>query len=213
MALIKKGAEVRNPAEDRRSAPRDFNGLIRELDDANPEARRWAARDLAAHPAAAEALLARLRKEDDESVRDVILTALMRIADPAAITGLVNCLRSEDANLRNEAIEVMKSLPAEVAPIMRGLLTDANPDVRIFAINILESLRHPEVEAWLIEVLEREPMVNVCGTAVDLLSEVGSGAAHDALQRLKARFASEPYIQFAADLALKRIAPVSDGKK
>jgi hypothetical protein len=49
--------------------------------------------------------------------------------------------------------------------------------------------------------------VNVCGTAVDLLSEVGSSAAHDALERLKARFAAEPYIQFAADLALKRIAP------
>jgi len=85
--------------------------------------------------------------------------------------------------------------------------------VRIFAINILESLRHPDVEAWLIEVIERDPMVNVCGTAVDLLSEVGSSASHDALERLKARFAAEPYIQFAADLALQRIAPASDGQK
>jgi hypothetical protein len=107
----------------------------------------------------------------------------------------------------------MKTLPVEVAPIMRGLLADQDPDVRIFAINILESLRHPDVEAWLIEVIEREPMVNVCGTAADLLSEVGSGASRDALERLKARFATEPYIQFATALALKRLVPVSDGSQ
>ncbi len=210
MALIKQGTVARNPAEDERADVRDFDGLTRELEDPDPVARRWAARDLAVHTNATAALLSRLERENEFSVREVILTALMRIADPAAISGLVACLRSEDANLRNEAIEAMKSLPIEVAPIMRGLLADRDPDVRIFAVNILESLRHPDVEAWLIEVIEREPMVNVCGTALDLLSEVGSSASQDALERLKARFASEPYVQFAANLALKRIAPVSD---
>jgi HEAT repeat protein len=211
MAFIKKSTVSRNPAEDQRASPRDLDGLIRELDASDAGARRWAARDLAAYPSASAALLARLQREDEVSVREVILTALMRIGDPASVSGLVTCLRSEDANLRNEAIEAMKSLPVEVAPIMRGLLVDEDPDVRIFAINILESLRHPDVEAWLIEVIEQEPMVNVCGTAVDLLSEVGSSASRDALERLKARFASEPYIQFAAALALKRIAPVPNG--
>jgi len=211
MAFVKKGAVLRSPAEDERETSRDFDGLIRELDDADSAARRWAARDLAGHPSASAPLLTRLLRETEVSVREVILTALMRIADPTAVNGLVACLRSEDANLRNEAIEAMKSLPVEVAPIMRGLLVDSDPDVRIFAINILESLRHPDVEAWLIGVIEHEPMVNVCGTAVDLLSEVGSSASHDALESLKARFASEPYIQFAATLALKRIAPVPDG--
>ncbi len=213
MALVKKTTLPRNAAKDERGAARDFDGLIRQLDDADPAARRWAARDLSLHPKASAALLVRLQRETEESVREVILTALMRIADPAAIAGLVACLRSEDANLRNEAIEAMKSLPVEVAPIMRALLADEDPDVRIFAVNILESLRHPDVEAWLIEVIEREPMVNVCGTALDLLSEVGSNASREALERLKVRFAAEPYIQFAAALALKRIAPVAVGPK
>jgi HEAT repeat protein len=213
MAFIKKSPESHGALEDRRAAPRDFDGLIRELDDADPAARRWAARDLSGHANATAALLTRLQQENEVSVREVILTALMRIADPAAINGLVVCLRSEDANLRNEAIEAMKSLPVEVAPIMRGLLVDRDPDVRIFAINILESLRHPDVEAWLIEVIDKDPLVNVCGTAVDLLSEVGSSASQAALERLKARFPSEPYIQFAATLALKRIAPVPDGQQ
>jgi HEAT repeat protein len=138
-------------------------------------------------------------------VREVILTTLTRLGDATAVAGLVDCLRSEDAALRNEAIEAMKQLPDEVAPIMRVLLADPDPDVRIFAVNILESLCHRDVESWLIEVIDSEPHVNVCGTALDLLSEVGSGAAVAALARLKQRFADEPYIQFAADLALGRI--------
>ena len=39
----------------------------------------------------------------------------------------------------------------------------------------------------------------------DLLGEVGSEQSEPALQALKERFTDEPYIQFAADLAIKRI--------
>ena len=99
----------------------------------------------------------------------------------------------------------MKQLPAEVAPIMRGLLTDSDSDVRIFAVNVLESLRHEDVEAWLIEVINNDPHVNVCATAVDLFSEIGTEAALEPLEQLKARFPDEPYIEFAVNLALKRI--------
>jgi tRNA A37 threonylcarbamoyladenosine synthetase subunit TsaC/SUA5/YrdC len=60
----------------------------------------------------------------------------------------------------------------------------------------------------LIEVIERDAHVNVCATAVDLLCEVGTEAAIDPLLQLKARFIREPYIQFAADLALKRIREI-----
>jgi hypothetical protein len=88
------------------------------------------------------------------------------------------------------------------------LLADSDPDVRIFVVNILNSERHPDVERWLIEVIERDTHVNVCATAVDLLCEVGTEAAIDPLLHLKARFAREPYIQFAVDLALKRIREI-----
>ncbi len=206
MAFIKQSKRAQRTVDERVEG-RDHDGLIRQLDSSDATARRWAARDLAGDPRASAALVVRLQCESEVSVREVILTSLMRIADPAAISGLITCLSSEDASLRNEAIEAMKSMPADVAPIMRDLLTDPNPDVRIFAINVLESLRHPEVESWLIDVIARDPLVNVCGTAVDLLTEVGTMASHDALECLKVRFAAEPYIQFATTLALKRIAP------
>ncbi len=97
-------------------------------------------------------------------MREVILTTLTRLGDDVAVDGLVLCLRSEDAALRNEAIQAMKELPDEVAQLMSGILADPDPDVRIFAVNVLESLRHPQVEAWLIGVIERDPHVNVCAT-------------------------------------------------
>jgi HEAT repeat protein len=208
MGFIKHTHEgnAERDARDGRAVTRDCAGLALELDSADAAARRWAARDLLHYPQQASAILVRrLQCEEQVSVREVILTSLARLGDARAVAGLVACLRSDDAQLRNEAIVALKGLPEEMAPVMGALLEDADPDVRILAINILESLRHPMVEPWLVAVIETDEEVNVCATAVDLLGELGTGTARDALQRLKRRFPGQPYIQFAADLALKRI--------
>ncbi|MBK5941534.1 HEAT repeat domain-containing protein [Halochromatium roseum] len=203
---LKKGKptpETDIPGE--RHQARDLDGLLQALHADEPMARRWAARDLAAHPEATADLVKQLRREPENSVRQVILSSLTNIGNEAAIQGLIDCLYLEDAMLRNAAIDVLKELPDQVAPFMGRLLQDPDPDVRIFAVDVLESLRHPRVEEWLIEVISQDAHVNVCATAVDLLGEVGSDQAKTALLSLKQRFADEPYIQFAADLALKRI--------
>ena len=205
MALTRKtpGDTARSASE--RAHERSLEGLLQELSDARAQARRWAARDLAAHAQAAPQLLARLRLEQDPSVRQTLLTSLAQIATEEAARGLIDFLRSDDAALRNEVVEVMKNMPDAVASFIPQLLDDSDADVRIFAINVLESLRHAEVEHWLVDVIARDPSVNVCATAVDLLSEVGTPAAEQALEALKLRFTDEPYIAFAADLALKRV--------
>jgi len=204
MPIVKK-QESELIDQDERKRERDCPSLVLQLSDNNPTARRWAAKDLVDCPDASAALVGQLQREEDASVREIILTSLTKLGDEQAVAGLVDCLRSEDASLRNEAIEAMKLLPDEVAPIMGNLLTDADPDVRIFAVNVLESLRHEQVEQWLKEVIERDPHVNVCATAVDLLGEVGSPYSREALENLKVRFPDEPYISFAANIALKRI--------
>jgi len=204
MAFVKKN-DTTTVDQDQRDRPRDLAGLLAELTGPNPVARRWAVKDLAAYPESAQALADHLEQEADASVREAVLLSLTEIGDTIAVNELVNCLRSEDAHLRNEAIEAMKLLPDAVALIMAGLLVDPEPDVRIFAVNVLESLRHPDVEKWLLEVIEEDAHINVCGTAVDLLGEVGTELAVEPLRALKARFPQEPYITFAADIALKRI--------
>lgn len=206
MALIKK-TDLAPPAQEQEvgAAQRDFEGLLELLQQADPAQRRWAVQDLAAYPQASPVLVAQVEREADLSVREVIFSSLIRLGDETAVAGLVSCLKSEDAGLRNEAIDALKQLPREIEPLLSTLLHDPDPDVRIFTVNVLESLRHPLVEQWLIEVIRADPHVNVCATAVDLLGEVGVKEAIPALQELKQRFSSEPYIQFAADVALKRI--------
>ncbi len=200
-----KPTTTRATTQDERSVPRDLAGLIQRLQDDQASVRRWAARDLAAFPEASQALVERLRRENDPGVREAIMLSLVQIGDRTAAMGLAECLRSDDAQLRNEAIEAMKLMPEAAAPVITDLLSDPDPDVRIFAVNVLESLRHPEVEQWLIDVIRRDDHINVCATAVDLLGEVGSATALPALAELKARFADQPYIAFAVDLAIRRI--------
>lgn len=167
--------------------------------------RRQAAREIIACEGASQSLVAQLSEEENPSVRHVIILSLTQIGDDIALQGLVDCLRSENAALRNEAIEAIKQLPQEIAPVMARLLNDPDPDVRIFTVNILESLCHDDVEKWLLEVIRNDSHVNVCATAVDLLGEVGTANALEDLNLLKSRFENEPYIQFAADLAIRRV--------
>jgi HEAT repeat protein len=183
----------------------DSDALHTQLGDVDVEARRWAARDGVALRASA-ILASHLVDEAEPSVRKIIVTSLAQIGDGAAVRGLVNCLRCQDAQLRCDALEALKSLPEAVAPMMRELLTDTDPDVRIQAVNLLEVLSQPQVEAWLIDIIESDPDINVCGAALNLLSETGTSAAAPALRRLRARFVDATYIRFAADLALKRVS-------
>jgi len=207
MGLIKgKTTEIGGNGE--ANPERNCEQLAAALENAEAAVRRRAAREIGGCLDAATVLVNRLKREQDAAVREAILNTLLRLNDRAVSSALADCLRSEDAALRNAAIETMKRLGGEVAPLLRSLLADPDPDVRIFVVNILDSERHPEVESLLIEVIERDAHVNVCATAVDLLCEVGTKAAIEPLIRLKARFACESYIQFAAGLALKRIGEI-----
>jgi HEAT repeat protein len=194
--------------------PSSYNELTAALESADPPVRRYAARELLRFPGAGTILLNRFKREPENAVREAILTSLIRLDEPSVTKELAECLRSEDTTLRNEAIEALRELASSgdpsnsISPVVASLLVDSDPDVRIFAVNILESMRHPEVERWLIEVIERDPHVNVCATAVDLLCEVGTQAACEPLLRLRERFPSEAYVQFAADLALRRIREI-----
>jgi HEAT repeat protein len=204
MAMIRRSKDrPREPQE--RVLVRDLQGLTAGLGSPDPAIRRWSARDLGQHPEGSAALAARLPLERDPACRDALLASLASIGDPVAVAGLAGCLRSEDAALRNEAIEALKRLPGPAAPAIQDLLADADPDVRILAVSVLEAFRHPDVASWLVRVIEQDPEVNVCAAAVDLLAEVGTKAALPALARLPERFPDQPFIRFAADLACKRL--------
>lgn len=188
-----------------REYARDTEGLLLQLQDPDASLRRWAARDLATHPAAVTALCQHLAQEADHSVREVIFTSLGMIGGDAVVRGLIPLLRSESPQLRNGAIELLASLPDAVAPHVQALLTDSDPDVRIFTLNMLTDLNHPDVEAWLNQVLEHDPHVNVVAAALEVAAEAGSATLRPAIKLARQRFADDVFIGFAADLAEQRI--------
>jgi len=176
------------------------------LDAPDAAVRRAAAHALGDCPEAVPALLRALEQEVEQPVRSAVLAALGRTGSEEAAAGLASCLRSEDAWLRNAAIEVLRGLPAQVATVIAHLLVDWDRDVRILAVGILDTLRHDCVEEWLLQLIEADPDVNVCGAALDVLAEVATGTARAPVERLLERFRGEPYIAFAGELVLGRLA-------
>jgi HEAT repeat protein len=203
---LRKASE---PTGLRRIEPRDYirdgNGLIEQLADPDVTTRRWAARDLSTHKDAASALCQHLLKETDASVKEVIFTSLNCIGGDAVVQGLIPLLRSDDASMRNSAIEVLSGQPEVLGPRIDKLLKDEDPDVRIFTVNLLGDLRHPDVGKWLSTVLMSDQHVNVVAAALEVLAEVGSSEALPSLAVARQRFAHDPFIGFAADLAKERI--------
>lgn len=205
MSIVKKRTIESDEHKETKQTYRELSVLIDAIESCDADVRRSAVRELAFYPEAPKILVSCLKRECDASVRELILTSLTRCDSPEIAEELADCLRSEDASLRNEVIEAMKVITVEVEPLMEQLLVDPDPDVRILAVNILESLRHPKVEQWLINIIERDSHVNVCAAAVDLLCELATEKSRPALEVFITKFSDEPYIRFAAELALYRI--------
>lgn len=203
MALVKN----RQPAADgpAETAPRDLAGLLADLTAAESGVRRNAVRGLGSYPDSAMALCDRLGVETSPSVRAVLFTTLIHLQSPAVAVRLAEFLRSEDAPLRNTAIEALQEMPDAVASHLQTLLADSDSDVRIFAVNILAALRHRQAPQWLVEVIRSDSHVNVCAAAVDGLAEIGGPEAVTDLLDLRRRFGGNAFMEFAIDTAIRRV--------
>jgi HEAT repeat protein len=183
----------------------DLDRARAQVEHDDPVLRRAAARALAGVPGSTIVLLQALAGETEREVQSALLAALAMDASAPAVAGLAECLRSEDAWLRNAAIDLLRAVPARSAPVVQALLGDLDRDVRILAVGILDALDPARAEGWLLDLLACETDVNVCGAALEVLAQVGTLASKDAVARLAARFAGEPFIGFACTLVRRRI--------
>ena len=183
----------------------DLERARAEVEHDDPVLRRAAARALTGAPGSTIVLLQALASETEREVQSALLTALSMDTSAPAVAGLAECLRSEDAWLRNAAIDMLRVVPERSAPVVQALLGDDDRDVRILAVGILDALDPARAEGWLLDLLACETDVNVCGAALEVLAEVGTSASADAVARLAARFAGEPFIGFACTLVQRRI--------
>ncbi len=206
MAFVKRRLKsTETPNIDRRRSERNFDTLLIQLEDEDANVRRWAARDLGEFSEAVEPLCCRLGVEQDFAVCEAILESARRIGGKSVIHNLIPFLRSENAALRNGVVEVLQKMPEDLDPYMETLLTDPDSDVRILAVGILLDLAHPKTPEWLLRVAQHDDHVNVVGTAIDHLAEVGTPDFVPALVEIKERFAGESYLCFAVDAVIRRI--------
>ena len=178
--------------------------LAHDLRSDDAAKRRDAVR-LAGRQRAADLLAERLEAESDEGIREAIFTGLIRIGGAEAARPLLPLLRNEDALLRNAAIETLQSMGDDIVPEIEMLLDDPDSDIRIFAVNIVHSLRSPRAPDIALKVIEADTHVNVCAAAVDVLAEIGRPDMADALRAVAIRFPDQPFLAFAVRAALKRI--------
>jgi HEAT repeat protein len=176
------------------------------LSSTNAETRWSAARALGGHRDAVPSLAAALAAEQVPRVREAIMTALMRIGDESSIKVMLTYLRSQDASLRASAIEALQALPEGITPMLHTLLTDSDSDVRILATELVRNVPVADATRHLCALLETEKHPNVCAAAIELLTEVGTRDAVPALRSCAARFATIPFLTFAATTAIARIS-------
>ena len=138
-------------------------------------------------------------------MREALFISLASIGDDAAAGALLPLLRSDEAALRNGAIESLAGMPAAVTPRVAALLADEDPDVRLFTVNLLGELRHAQVLPWLLNVLQHDSELNVVAAAIEVMAEIGQPEHVAALRAARQRFAHDAFIGFAADTAIERI--------
>lgn len=150
-------------------------------------------------------LLRHLQDETSVQVQEVLLAVLGQSEGEVVVPALLEQLSSEDALLRNRALEVLASFADHVAQHMPAQLAAADVDKRIFLVNLMGELKHPQVPTWVQELLYGEEHVNVVAAALEVAAEVGDMQMLPAIDAVQRRFADDFFIGFAADMARQRI--------
>lgn len=189
------------------------HGAAASLEHGTADERWTAARRLAGQPAAAARLGSALTAETDGRVREAIFTSLVQIGGAAAVTAVLPHLKSDDAALRGGALDALKAMPSAARDRLPALLADPDADVRILACELARVVADQQAVALLARLIDAEPQVNVCAGAVDVLAEIGTAEILDRLAACGARFADQPFLEFAVKVAMRRIgAPRPPGR-
>ncbi|MGB0659078.1 MAG: HEAT repeat domain-containing protein [Mangrovicoccus sp.] len=188
------------------SGPKTVAASLARLGSPDAQTRRDAARDLTGIPDAVPALVNALEIESKAAVRQALISALVAVGDPAIAAPLTEMLRSEDAAKRSEAVSALQQLPEIAAEVIAGLLDSEDSDLKIMAVDVIRMLPDAEAPGWLRHLLAHETHPNVVGVAVDRLAEIGGPDDLPVLHALRDRFTSDPYVSFAVELVIDRIA-------
>jgi HEAT repeat protein len=187
---------------------RDFH--LAQLSSPEAGTRRLAARALGADPHAAATLGDCLASEREPNVRSALFASLVSIGGPQTANLLASFLKSDDAALRGGAVDALKQLQNSAIAAVDELLSDADPDLRLLAIEVTRAWTCEQAAPRLRRIFEADPHVNVCAAAVDVATEAGGADLLPALALLGTRFKDEMFLCFAIEIARARIGSLAE---
>ncbi len=100
----------------------------------------------------------------------------------------------ENADVRNTAMEVYRELGSRSLPSLASLLSDRDPEVRLFTVNILSEIADRKSLPLLFKAIEDED-INVRSAAAEAMGRVGDPSV---LSPLEKALDDEPWVAMAA---------------
>lgn len=150
-----------------------LNEYLEKLDCPDEAERIYAAEDIGYLnvPDGVLPLLERLGKEPSRAVRDAIFQALIRIDADEAIEGSIRLLGSDDPQIRNQAVEVLRHKGAPSFPFLNAVMRNGDKDLRKLVLDVLSGVPACGAEAVYEAALADEDP-NVVITAVENLGRM-----------------------------------------
>ena len=146
---------------------------VEKLNDPEESERTYAAEDIGYLnvPEGVPPLLARLGAELSLAVRGAIFQALIRIDGDAPIEGSIRLLESDDPQIRNQAVDVLRHKGARSVPFLNIVMRDGDKDLRKLVLDVLSGSRTSDAaEIYAAALHDKDP--NVVITAVENLGGI-----------------------------------------
>jgi HEAT repeat protein len=147
--------------------------FVEKLDCPDEGERIYAAEDIGYSnvPDGVPPLLERLGRESSRAVRDAIFQALMRMDVDAAIEGSIRLLESEDPQVRNQAVDVLRRKGARSIPFLNAVMREGDKDMRKLVLDVLSGVHSSSADA-IYDAALVDPDLNVVITAVENLGRM-----------------------------------------
>lgn len=181
----------------------DCSDIIQRLREEDPEVLREAAQDAGDYDCVETIpVLIALLQNKNLGVQEAAEISLRRLGGTDAVKLLVPLLRTENVQVRNLAMDILRQIGDQHISIFFELLRDHDPDIRIFASDILGSTGNILAVPHLCQALLHDPEVNVRYQAAVSLGELSFVEAANCLgQALN----DEEWVQFSVIEALLKI--------
>jgi len=164
------------------STLKEFEEKLHGADEAE---RTYAAEDIGYLnvPDGVPPLLERLAQEPSLAVRAAIFQALIRIEADAAIEGSIELLGSEDPQIRNQAVDVLRRKGPQSIPFLKTVMRKGDKDMRKLVLDVLSGMQAGNAGEIYAKALS-DPDVNVVITAVENLGRMRAAEFRTRIEEL-----------------------------